>query len=162
MDWTAAGVATIQEQGIQIDWAAAGVVVALAFNVINFIWGIFLPWRRKGRASIEVRHVDYRLPTAGGLTMVQADYLVIVNHGPGRARQVDVIEIIDTNGGAMREDARFNWHLPVGVLHAGQEYHLQLTMSAADANPAQVKVSWTDARPGCQEEEFWVSPQVRT
>lgn len=141
-----------------IDWTAAGTLVALGLGLLSILFGYWLPHRREmaasRRAALEVWYEYYWRPDTNRMQ----ERLLIVNHGPHRAQDVDVTEMSSNSDipvdlrGAMVGDA-----LPARVLQPGQAHSVILEWSLDDATPGRATVAWTDGD-GRHDAEYVLSP----
>ncbi len=117
--------------------------------VIRGVW-------TKRAASLEARLERYADAWPDGRPRAR-HRLVVVNHGPARARDVTV-RLVNEHGadyvGTLLTDKHL---LPVPVLHAGQDFHSEVVVSYG-ANPARgVVLAWSDGRRKRQTLTVWLS-----
>jgi hypothetical protein len=134
-----------------VDLLTAGVAVAsLLLSVYLYIKQ---RWERR-EASVTARLV--RLPDE------DIYRLVIVNHGPHHADEVDAV-VQGRDGGGPRGvhqviPATEVNELPLPRLHAGESYYLRAAFFLVlIAEPAQVELTWRDGRRGTQRKTVLLS-----
>jgi len=146
-------------------FALAVAAATLWFNVVE-------PQRAKRRASLSVRwETHYRTRThpqkvSGNAAVtrtheVRSERLVITNHGPGTAEDIDVavepVPPLGPGGEPVRMKVEL---LPFPLAHVQQELHLPIgTSGAAAGGSLRVRLMWSDRR-GRHETLFVVAEQA--
>ncbi len=142
-----------------VDWTAAGVFLALALGIVNLWYGVIRPIRRERIARLEVRleHYPYDLSRSGPGSM--AWRMVVVNHGPSDAFDVDLPNLPRGQEEAGDIVWQMSGRLPIPRLVPGQQHHIAVWKATGASWPEPLIVSWRDRR-GTHTEELWLSPQV--
>lgn len=115
---------------------------ALGVSVI----ALAVPWWKGRRADLEVRSEEY----GGGYRFV------VKNHGPARARDVEVG--FSDDGQAVKLTLTGMGHrTTTPLLHPGEEHHMNYPLNYGQEAPEKVVVTWRDKRLGLQRQEFYPS-----
>ena len=80
--------------------------------------------------------------------------LVVTNHGPSIARDVD-LRIVE--GEVLAHS--FDHYFPLPLLHPGQDFHFEFTRATHQWGPQSVELTWRDRRRSSQSTVVHVSPQ---
>lgn len=81
--------------------------------------------------------------------------LVILNHGPALARDVDV-RLTNAEGGDPHVRGMAQHALPIPELNADQDFHLPILLSLGSKLSA-AELTWKDGRPGRQSSRVWLT-----
>lgn len=127
-------------------------LVAIAISMV----ALARPWWNERKASLEVRSEEYRR-IRGNRADIGARF-VVRNHGPARARGVEVRFFHD---GQPVNLALIGWanQAQTPLLHPGEEYHMNYALTYGENMPELVVVTWRDARQRRHRQEFY--PSVR-
>lgn len=140
------------------DWTAIGTLVALSLGLLSVWFGYVLPLRRERAAAkvakLSVRYEYYwRRDTAR-----MQERLVVRNHGPHVAEDVEVLRLLDTGLEAMDPHAGAVTPLdPAPILQPLDEWAAILEWSLADRTAIRADIGWRDGE-GWHESSFSLSP----
>lgn len=124
-------------------------VVALVLS----IWSIIEVRLRSRRAEMSIRFEMCTVDQPRGERR-QIERLVIKNHGPATASDVEV-DVFD-RGSELLNPSFLRDHQPLPRLHPGQEHHITLSTTMDEGLPEHAHMRWRDRR-GRQDEQFWLS-----
>ncbi|MEU5962639.1 hypothetical protein ABZ777_15635 [Micromonospora parva] len=108
--------------------------------------------RKDLEASIEVRSEQYR--SVRGDWVDQERRFVVKNHGPARARWVEVTFFRDDVPVELHPRGLAHQH-QTPLVHPGEELHMNYVLTLSEAPPEKVVVAWHDGRSEPQSEEFY-------
>jgi hypothetical protein len=133
-------------------------VIAVALGLLSLVFGVVLPavarWHRGRRADLEVRLERFWRTDSSRL----AARIVIKNHGPALARQVELPKLVNTEGQELDLDSlAASPTPPIAHLIPDQEFHVIVEFTLAHGHLGVIDAEWQDGF-GTHGAEFIVSP----